>query len=731
MDDEYHTYFFWHGYCIFENSGKHILSDWTKFTNKKRIKMGKCVNHPERETSFLCSKYNIYMCEECLKCRDPEIYCKFRTSCPIWFMEKRQKTWDEERRAEEKVRKFSVIFQPEGKETLVPEGSTLLKAAQDSDVHLNASCNGKGSCGKCKLVVESGNVISEPTALLSDREKEKNYVLACQTKLLGDVTVKIPEETIERKLKVAGMGDDATKHLKVLVNDIRPMLMEIPLELEPPTLEDSVSDLDRLNRGLKEAGYDISRMNVGIKVIRELAAAMRDDNWKITASVIRKKCSNEVLSVRSGNGAEVSLGLSIDVGTTTIVVYLVDMTNGSVIAATSGHNRQANCGDDVINRIVCAEKDGVNKLSRMGLATINNLINEALDGAGANYKQVKNVVISGNTTMTHLLLQIEPRFIRRDPYIPTVSEFPILKAADIGLKANPIAAVFIMPGPASYVGGDIVSGLIYSGFHREEPLTLFIDVGTNGEIVLGNKDWLMTASCSAGPAFEGGGVRWGMRAEEGAIEKVSIDPKSLEPSFSTVGNLLPRGICGSGMIDLISEMMSTGIIDAGGKFKLDASHPRMKQDGEDLAYIIAFADDTAVKEDIVFTEIDINSLVLSKAAVYAGFSVLLKQAGLDFSMMDRVWITGGFGQYLNIEKAISIGLLPDIDRHKFKYLGNSSIAGAYMALLSDDYRNEAREISNKLTYIDFSSNNQFMDEFTSALFLPHTNLNAFPSVKTK
>ena len=669
------------------------------------------------------------MCEECLKCNDPEIYCKFRSACPIWFMERRKARWEKEKRAEEAVKKYKVIFKPEDKEIEVCEGSSLLDAAREADIHINASCNGKGSCGKCKLIFESGNIKSEPTTLLSDREKEKNYILACQTKILGDVTASIPEETIERKLKVAGMGQEATFRLKGLVKEIHPMLKEIPLELEPPTLDDPVSDLDRLNRGLKKAGCDTANLTVGIKVIRELSAAMRDRNWKVTASVIRRNGTNIIVSVAPGNGKTTSLGLAIDVGTTTIVVYLVNMLDGSIVAATSGHNQQAACGDDVINRIVCAEKDGVAKLSRMALATINNLISEALAVANADKNQIKNVVISGNTTMTHLLLKIEPKYIRREPYIPTVSEFPILKAGDIGIKANPIAAVFIMPDPASYVGGDIVSGLLFAGFQRKDPMTLFIDIGTNGEIVLGNQDWLMTASCSAGPAFEGGGIRWGMRAEEGAIDKISIDPETFEPAFSTVGDVVPRGICGSGMIDLISEMMLTGIVGQNGKFKIDSSHPRMKLDGEDLAYILAFAEQTPMEEDIVFTEIDIHSLMLSKGAVYAGFMVLLKQAGLDFSMIDQILISGGFGQYLNINKAITIGLLPDIDRNKFKYLGNSSIVGAYMALLSDDYRNEARKISRNMTYIDFSSNHQFMDEFTSALFLPHTDINAFPNVK--
>jgi uncharacterized 2Fe-2S/4Fe-4S cluster protein (DUF4445 family) len=263
----------------------------------------------------------------------------------------------------------------------------------------------------------------------------------------------------------------------------------------------------------------VARLNVGIKVMCQLAEVIHRDNWNITVSVIRRKCANEILEVRPGNGQHQSLGLAIDEGTTTIVFYLVDMADGSVLAATAGHNRQADCGDDVINRIVCAERDGVKKLSRMALATINDLIGEALDSTGTKAEAIRNVVVSGNTTMAHLLLQIEPRYLRRDPYIPTVSDFPIFKAGEIGLKANPMAAVFIMPGPSSYVGGDIVSGILYSGFHREDPVTFFIDIGTNGEIVLGNKEWLMTAACSAGPAFEGGGIRWGMRAEEEAIEK--------------------------------------------------------------------------------------------------------------------------------------------------------------------------------------------------------------------
>ena len=691
--------------------------------------MGKCINHPDRETGFLCMKHNVYLCEDCLKCRDPNLHCKFRPSCPIWFMEKRGGKGIDDTAEPARVDQHQVIFQPDNKAVFIPDGETLLAAAVAGDVPLNASCNGKGSCGKCKLILESGDVKKTETALLSDDEKSKNYVLACQTTVHGDVTVRIPEETLEKKLKIAGMGEAETDRLKGLVKDISPMLRHIPLALAPPTMEDAISDLDRLLRGLSRSGCDISRMSIGLKVMRELAEVMRNEDWNVTALVTKKRSSSEIVGVLSGNGTARSLGLAVDIGTTSIVVYLVDMADGTILAATSGHNRQAACGDDVINRIVCAEKDGVKKLSRMGLATINGLINEAIGSAGAKRGQIDNVVLSGNTTMVHLLLEIEPRHIRREPYIPSVSAFPVLTAGNVGLKVNPSAAVFVMPGPAGYVGGDIVSGLIYTGFHREDPLTLFIDVGTNGEIVLGNKDWLMTASCSAGPAFEGGGVRWGMRAEEGAIENVVIDPETFVPELRVVGDLPPRGICGSGMIDLISEMLKVGIIQPTGRIQADDTHPGITRDGDEKAYIVAPAEATSVGRDILFMESDIGNIIRSKAAVYAGFKVLLDQVGMNFSMVDRIIITGGFGQYLDLDKAVSIGLLPDVDRKKFAYMGNSSIAGAYMALLSEQNRNEALEISNKMTYIDFSSNNRFMDEFVSGLFLPHTNLEDFPSMK--
>ena len=694
--------------------------------------MGKCINHPDRETSYICMKHNIYLCEECLECRDPDIYCKFRSSCPIYFITKKGFDAPKKKTIEKEPvkKKCTVIFEPEEKKVAVTSGTNLLEASQKADIYINASCNGKGSCGKCKLIIKSGKVESENTSLLSDKEKKGGYVLACQSKILEDIIVKIPEETIEKKLKAAGMGEAATKKLSGLVEKIEPIVEKISFQLDSPTMEDTVSDLDRLKRQLRKRGYDTSKMSTNIRVMRQLTESVRNDHWKVVASILWKKCSSEIVDVSPANDHINSLGMAIDLGTTSIVVYIVDMEDGAILSAASGHNSQAACGDDVINRIVCSEKDGVKKLKKMALSTINNLTKRALNSINADHKQIENIVISGNTTMTHLLLGIEAKYIRREPYIPTVSEFPIIKAGEIGLKAAYYAGVFVMPGPASYVGGDIVSGILYTRFNQFEDLTLFIDIGTNGEIVLGNDEFLMTAACSAGPAFEGGGIRWGMRAEDGAIEKITLDPNTFEPDYSTVENKPARGICGSGMIDLLSEMLLKKVIGQDGKFQIDTDHPRFILFNEEPAFIIETADNIDSEEDIIFTQSDIKSLILSKAAIYAGFTILLEQVGMDFSAISQMIITGGFGQYLNIEKAITIGLLPDIEREKFKYMGNSSIAGAYMALLSNTYRQQAIAISNTMTYLDFSSNNTFMEEFTRAQFLPHTDANLFPSVQT-
>lgn len=388
------------------------------------------------------------------------------------------------------------------------------------------------------------------------------------------------------------------------------------------------------------------------------------------------------------------------------------------------------CGEDVISRIVYARREGgLTRLHELVIGTINNLLQELAGRNKIDVTDINEVTLAGNTTMTHLFLGLDPRYIREEPYIPTVSVPPRGSAGRLGLNTNPHASVYCMPSVGSYVGGDVAAGVLSSGLFLTDRLTLFIDVGTNGEMVLGNRDWLISCACSAGPAFEGGGVRDGMRATTGAIEDVWINRKTYESSYSTIGGRSALGICGSGLIDLLGELFVAGVIDKSGHIDRTLATPRVREGTHGLEFVVAWARETGRDHDIVITESDIDNLIRAKAAIYAGFSVLCRSVGVDLADVEQVMIGGAFGQYINVEKAIDIGLLPDLPWERFKYLGNTSALGAYTALVCTDMRHEVVEISMRMTYLELSADNSFMDEYTSALFLPHTDLDAFPSVK--
>jgi uncharacterized 2Fe-2S/4Fe-4S cluster protein (DUF4445 family) len=392
-------------------------------------------------------------------------------------------------------------------------------------------------------------------------------------------------------------------------------------------------------------------------------------------------------------------------------------------------NAQVVCGDDVISRIVCAsDPKGLERLNMLGLGTINELISEVCDAAHMDPRDILSVSLAGNTVMTHSVLKLDPTMIRKEPYVPVASSFPILEAGDLNLRAHPRACVFVMPCIAAYVGGDITAGVIHAGLHKDERVTLFIDVGTNGEMVLGNRDWLVTASCSTGPAFEGGGLKNGMRAVPGAIDRVSIDPKTGEPTWHTIADDPPRGICGSGVIELLAELFRHGFLAPNGDLN-EGTTDRIRRNEVGLEYLVATREEGESGKEVALTEDDIQTLIQSKGAVFAGIVSLLKNVGMSIDNIDRILIAGGFGAHLNIDNCVTIGMLPDVDRSKFKYIGNSSIKGAYRALLFQEAREEALKVSESMTYIDFSSNDIFFQEYQSALFLPHTHDNLFPSAK--
>jgi uncharacterized 2Fe-2S/4Fe-4S cluster protein (DUF4445 family) len=423
-------------------------------------------------------------------------------------------------------------------------------------------------------------------------------------------------------------------------------------------------------------------------------------------------------------------GVAIDIGTTTVSVYLVNLITGEAIDTAAEYNGQINRGEDVISRIIYANKNGgLSELGNLVRKTINDVIDRLVSRNKVDRNSIYKATISGNTTMMHLFAGLPPASIRLTPYIPTVNHPAPLLASDLDLNIYPLATVDLLPGVASYVGADITAGVLASGLSEADDLTLFIDVGTNGEMALGTKDWFVTCACSAGPAFEGAGVVCGMRATRGAIEEVWINTQTFEPTYRVIGEVKPKGICGSGLISLVAELFITGVVDKGGKFKLELNTPRVREGEHGGEYVVAWANETELGRDIVITKVDIDNLMRAKAAIYAGFTVLAQSVGVDLADVQKLLVGGSFGKYINVEKAVQIGLLPDMQWERFNFLGNTSVLGAYMALLSREARSKIKVIAEKMTYIELSADNTFYDSFTSALFLPHTDMTKFPSVE--
>lgn len=639
------------------------------------------------------------------------------------------------------MEKVIVDFLPDQKSANVEIGSNLLKAAHAAGAHINASCGGIGTCGQCKVFIEKGNYESKRSEKLTEEEWNMGYRLACQTTVLSDCTVIIPAESkLDRSvLKRKGAAKEEPSFgltaAKITIEDIfesNPIISKRYIELIKPTIENNMADLSRLILGLKKQ-FDYENLDVDFKCLRNLSVTLRNADWKVTALVLEKEgYVPKIIGIEEGNTEDLFYAIAIDVGTTTLYVQLLDLKNRKVLAEASDYNPQISYGEDVITRILYAIKPGgLERLQEVVIKSLNSLINETVKEANVDKSKIALIVAAGNTTMTHLLLGLNPKYIREDPYVPSVNFFPFIRAKNLGFDVTDHVYLYPAPLIASYVGGDIVSGVMACGIHQTQELVLFIDVGTNGEIVLGNSDWMVTASCSAGPAFEGGGVKYGMRATRGAIENVVIDRDTLEPTIYTIGKVKPKGICGSGMIIVIAELFESGIITPDGKFIKNLNTKRVREGENGYEYVLAWKDETQIGVDLVITEVDIDNIIRTKGAIYAGCSVLLKSVGLDFSNIDKFIIAGGFGSFINIEKAITIGLLPEIPVEKFMYVGNSSLAGARLMAFSKDKLLEAEKCANMMTNIELSNYSSFMEEYVAALFLPHTNLNYFPGVMSR
>jgi uncharacterized 2Fe-2S/4Fe-4S cluster protein (DUF4445 family) len=611
-----------------------------------------------------------------------------------------------------------------GKSIAAEPTRSVYQTLRDNGVYLVASCGGKGVCGKCRVKVLEGNYRTESATKLKKKDIGEKIVLACTTFPGEDILIEIPEDSklvIGDKIAVT-KSKGLLEFLLAEETSLTPMVRKIHLTLMPPSIEDNLSDLERIKRAVHE--HDIRGMRFSHGFVQTMAKALRQHNWSVYLTYTE---NSEAISVVSPERAR-HYGLAVDIGTTTVVVYLVDCTDGTLVDSGVTYNSQMRHGDDVITRIIHATEGGaLTELRKAVISDLNGLLSPMIERGRINADDIDSAVISGNTTMSQLFWGIDPSSIREEPYIPTVNDYPVWKAGTAKVLINPQAPVYTMPCVGSYVGGDITAGVLASKMHRNSEVALFMDIGTNGEIVVGNNEWLITAATSAGPCFEGSGIRYGMRATDGAIESVKIDPETFSVELGVIGNSPPSGICGSGMIDAISELFFAGLIDQKGKFVRELKTDLIRIEEEGPEFVLHHSE----VKDIILTEADIENILRAKAAIYAGMSVLLKEVGLSLDIVERIYIAGGFGNYLNIEKAIMIGMLPDMPKEKFSFIGNTSIAGAYLCLLSEKMRREAEEIARKMTYVELSVSRGFMDEYMSALFLPHTDIDLFPSIKEK
>jgi uncharacterized 2Fe-2S/4Fe-4S cluster protein (DUF4445 family) len=623
----------------------------------------------------------------------------------------------------------------------VPTNTLLADAALQAGIDIGQPCGGQGRCGRCAVQVTTGQVRRRSTLRLSDADIADGYALACQTVVEGDAAVFVPpQEKIERRLttdRVVGEVTVPADYDYQAAQTVR----RVHLTLTPPSMDDQTDDWSRLQIALR-LQHRFEKVDISLPLLQRIGGILREGEWEVTAIL-------QIVDWEDGQSARLIdlhpkhedeyaplWGIAVDIGTTTVSLWLVDLISGKVHAQAAEYNGQIARGEDVISRIMYASKTaaGGQEMRQRVLDSINNLLDTAckrikLEDGKVTPDQVVKASIAGNSTMMHLLLGVPANSIRLSPFVTAINHVPLMTGREVGLNVNSEAVVDCLPGVASYVGADITAGVLSSGLDTMENVTLFLDVGTNGETVLGNQDWLVTCACSAGPAFEGAGVVNGMRATTGAIEEVWINSETFEPTYRVIGGGKPKGICGSGLISLLAEAFLTGVIDKGGNVNLDAPSPRVREGAHGGEYVVAWGAETASGEDIVLTRVDIDNLLRAKAAIYAGFTVLAETVGVPLETADKVLVGGSFGKYINVEKAIQIGLLPDMDWSRFEFLGNTSVKGAYFALLDQRKRERITEIAKRMTYIELSADNTFYEAFTSALFLPHTDLGKFPSVQ--
>ncbi len=624
-----------------------------------------------------------------------------------------------------------VIFQPSGRRGEIPEGKTILEAARILGVGIESVCGGKKSCGKCKIRIDSKNLDRHGIHSLSDHlspiteEEKKNlteydrsqgFRLACAATIRGDVLIFVPEQSRTGNQVVKKDATDKKIHLN-------PAVRLFTVTLPSPTLDHPLGDFERLSESLAEH-FGLHRLEVDYSALLALPGALRQGKWTVTAAV---RMEQEILAVFPG-AVEEAYGLAIDVGSTTVAGYLCSLRTGRIVGTESFMNPQITFGDDVIARIsyVMDNPDGMDKMRGVIIDGLNHLLRTVTGDHDLSPADILEITIVGNTVMHHLLLGIDPRALGFSPFTPAVHRSLDIKARDLGLKANPAANVHFLPIIAGFVGADNVGVLISEEPYRREEMTLIIDVGTNGEMLLGNRERLLSASCATGPALEGAHIRFGMRAAPGAIERIRVDPETFEVSFKIIGEERWRpefritgalGICGSGIIDGVAELYRAGVIDPSGRFRTGLATSRVLTTDGQPEFVIAWPDETSLAKPITISQQDIRNVQLAKGALYAGAKLLMKKLGIE--KLERVVLAGAFGSYIDKTEAMFLGMFPDCEISHVSSVGNAAGDGARIALLNRDKRREAEEMARQVEYLELTLADAFQEEFTSALFIPH------------
>ncbi len=634
----------------------------------------------------------------------------------------------------------TIIFQPSGRRSTVPEDTTILEAARMIGVGIEAVCGDNMVCGKCRVKIMEGtfpkeDIMSSMSHVSAFEEKEKEFFeskdlgsdmrLACAARIRGDVLVFVPESSRTGKQVVS----KAAGEIDV---EIKPAVKKYYLELNAPALHDAQGDFERVRDALKDFG--VEDLTIDFKALQVMPDVLRNSNWKVTVTL----WLNEIIRVQEGN-VETNIGLAVDVGTTSIAGYLTDLNTGDVLVTESMMNPQVSYGEDVMSRITYCmlnEETGLDDLRKTILEGLNTIIENAAKKAEISTDDISEVTLVGNTAMHHIMLGINPEYMGVAPFAPALHRYINIKADRFGLNILAAGNVHMLPIEAGFVGADNVGCLIADAPHKRDEMTLLIDIGTNGELIFGNKDKLISCSCATGPALEGAQIEYGMRAAPGAIERIRIDRKTHEVTYKVIGdenwsdgkrNMDAKGICGSAIIDGVAEMFLAGVVIKSGNFNPDFEHPRVRKNKKNIPeFVIAWKHETSINEDIVINLVDVRAIQLAKGALYSGCQIMMRRLGR--TSFDRLAVAGAFGSHVDKIMAMAIGMFPDCDLDKVEYIGNAAGDGARIALINTDIREEVNDIATKIEYVELALEEDFNDRFGEAMQFPHMH-DKFPHLK--